>query len=128
MISTKKYAAALAAALMVTTAGFSVSADDLTLKGTIGIEGDDLVTTVTASGEEVAASLDGQTLTNVTVNGYATEDRVDYVQKQLNGVAIQANTALNWVNGNGADLENKVNQHIDDEGNISGTMVRSPAM
>lgn len=157
----KAYAAALAAALMVTTAGFSVSAVDLTLTGTTNVgPWWDAETTVTASGEEVAASLAGQTLTDVTVDGYATEgyvdDKVGAVQEQLKGVAVQANTAVNWVNGNAADLENKVadnadniaglqttveqvketadgaytlagttrdkvNQHIDREGNISGT-------
>ena len=121
----KAYAAALAAALMVTTAGFSVSAVNLTSTGTINLGPEwDVETTVTASGEDVAASLDGQALKNVTVNGYATEDYVDdkvgAVQKQLNDVAVEANTAVNWVNSKSADLENKVNQHIDNEGNISG--------
>ena len=157
----KAYAAALAAALMVTTAGFSVSADNLTSTGTTDL-GDwgNFKTTVTASGEDVAKSLNGQTLTNVTVDGYATEgyvdDKVGAVQRQLNDVAADAGMAANWVRDNAADLENKitdntdniadlqttveqvkktadgaytlagethdkVNQHIDKDGNISGT-------
>lgn len=101
----KAYAAALAAALMVTTAGFSVSAADLTLKGPVDL--DSFEATVTASGEDVAASLNGQTLTNVTVDGYATKDYADYVNKkvgdvqnQLNNVATDTSYAMNAANAN----------------------------
>ncbi len=93
----KAYAAALAAALMVTTAGFSVSAVDLTSTGPVDVG--DFVATVTASGEDVAASLDGQTLKNVTVDGYATTDA-------LNNVAADAGYAMNTAITNGEKIDN----------------------
>ena len=91
----KTYAAALAAALVL-TAGFSVSAVDLTLKGTVDYDVDagDLVTTVTASGEDVAASLEGQSanLHDVTVSSIQTNNGA-----QLNGGANIHNGANVYV-------------------------------
>ena len=107
MISTKKYAAALAAALMVTTAGFSVSAVNLTSTGTINLgPGWDVETSVTASGEDVAASLAGQKLTNITVDGYATSE-------QLNHVATDVSYALNATITNAENIEGLQSQVTD---------------
>ena len=83
MISTKKYAAALAAALMVTTAGFSAQAADLQ----VGVDG-------VATGAEVAASLEGQNanLHDVTVSSIQTNNGA-----QLNGGANIHNGANVYV-------------------------------
>ena len=103
----KAYAAALAAALMVTTAGFSVSAVDLTSTGTTVLgQGGAFETTVTASGEDVAASLDGQTLKNVTVEGYATGE-------QLTNVATDTSYAMNTAIANGEKIEGLQSQVTD---------------
>lgn len=96
-------------AMMAVTAlmsGVSVvgAANNLTMSGNLNMGGDPDVT-VSATGEEVAASLSGQTLTGVTVEGYATSDA-------LNNVAKQANEANNGMKKNIQDinaLDNQIN-------------------
>ena len=63
-------------------------------------------TTVTASGEDVAASLDGQTLKNVTVEGYATGE-------QLTNVATDTSYAMNTAIANGEKIEGLQSQVTD---------------
>ena len=69
-------------AMMAVTALMSgvsvVGAADLTLSGNLDMGGDPNVT-VSATGEAVAASLSGQKLTGVTVEGYATSDELNKV-------------------------------------------------
>ena len=95
-------------AMMAVTALMSgvsvVGAANLTMSGNLNMGGDPDVT-VSATGEEVAASLAGQKLTGVTVEGYATSDA-------LNHVAIQANEANNGMKKNIQDinaLDNQIN-------------------
>ena len=96
-------------AMMAVTALMSgvsvVGAANLTMSGNFNPKGDPDVT-VSATGEEVAASLSGQTLTGVTVEGYATSDALNNV------VAIQANEANNGMKKNIQDinaLDNQIN-------------------
>ena len=96
-------------AMMAVTALMSgvnvVGAADLTMSGDLNTSGAGPDVTVSATGEEVAASLSGQTLTGVTVEGYATSDA-------LNNVAIQANEANNGMQKNIQDinaLDNQIN-------------------
>ena len=63
-------------------------------------------TTVTASGEDVAASLDGQTLKYVTVEGYATGE-------QLTNVATDTSYAMNTAIANGEKIEGLQSQVTD---------------
>ena len=95
-------------AMMAVTALMSgvsvVGAADLTMSGNLNVWGDPDVI-VSATGEEVAASLSGQTLTDVKVEGYATSNA-------LNSVAIQANEAYNGMTTNIQNinaLDNQIN-------------------
>ena len=96
-------------AMMAVTALMSgvsvVGAADLTMSGNLNMSGTGPDVTVSATGEEVAASLSGQTLTGVKVEGYATSNT-------LNSVAIQANEAYNGMKTNIQNinaLDNQIN-------------------
>ena len=73
-------------AVMALTAGSTMAAN-LTSTGSVNVGtwyDDYREVAVTTTGEQVAASLDGQTLTNVTVEGYATSETLNNVAKQTN--------------------------------------------
>ncbi|MBM6702855.1 hypothetical protein H6A05_11320, partial [Megasphaera elsdenii] len=93
-------------AMMAVTALMSgvsvVGAADLTMSGNLNVGGDPDVI-VSATGEEVAASLSGQTLTDVKVEGYATSNA-------LKSVAIQANEAYNGMTTNIQNINALANQ------------------
>lgn len=105
-------------AVMALTAGSTMAAD-LTSKGSASIGDYPLAdVSVTATGEDVAASLDGQTLKNVTIDGYATSE-------DLSNVAIQANTALNGMTENAkniGDLQTQVEKNTIDIGGLQSTV------
>ena len=105
-------------AVMALTAGSTMAAD-LTSKGSASIGDYPLAdVSVTATGEDVAASLDGQTLKNVIIDGYATSEG-------LSNVAIQANTALNGMTENAkniGDLQTQVEKNTIDIGGLQSTV------
>ena len=90
-------------AVMALTAGSTMAAN-LTSTGSVNVGtwyDDYREVAVTTTGEQVAASLDGQTLTNVTVDGYATSESLtnmagslnaadNAMQSQINGLQTQA--------------------------------------
>ena len=82
-----KSTAAVLAALVLTSGfcGMSAEAATLIAQGTTqSIDGKQYGVTVQAPGSSVAAALDGQTLTNVTVDGYVTSESLNDLAGKLN--------------------------------------------
>ena len=116
-MSKKARSMAAVLAVMALTAGSTMAAN-LTSTGRINVGtwyDDYREVAVTTTGEQVAASLDGQTLTNVTVDGYATSESLTNMAGSLNAADNAMQSEIN-------SLQTQVGENTTNISNLQTTV------